>query len=148
MEVIPLHLVAYSEELRTHNQAQLVVQVSLAILLVNQVFKHKVFSRRLRVNLHSHNRRFNSLLRWDNPLCRSRIPSSAEVFPRLNLFNRTQHNHSGYSVKKLMLVNLQQLAVDFSGANKHNNRQIPKREVVYLAELSLKAQWVEDFLAA
>ena len=147
LEVIPLHLVAYSEELRTHKQAQLVVQASLAIRKrANQVFKHKVFLRRLRVNLHSLNRllRFNSLPSCSNQLCRSKIPSS-EVFPRLNL-KRTQLNNSGYSVNKL--INLHPLAVDFSEANKHNSRQNhSKREVVYLAEISLKTQWVEDSLA-
>lgn len=145
-KVIPLHLVAYSEELRTLNQAQLVVQVSLAIRQqVNQVFKLKVFSRRQRVNLHSLNRlvRFNSLLQWHNPVCKSNLPS-LEVLPRLILLNRTQRNNSGYLVKKL-IISLQ--LVDFSEANKHNNRQIHQREV-YLAEPSLKVQWVEDFLAA
>ena len=143
MEVIPLHLVAYSEELRTPRQAQLVAQASLAIRqLVNQVFKHKVFSRRPRVNLLSHNRllRFSSLLRWANQLYRSRILSS-----ELLSLSRTQLSNSGCSANKL--INLQRLPVDSSEAS-NSSRNHPKREVVCLAELSLKAQWVEDFLAA
>lgn len=127
------------------SQAQLAVQVSLAIhLQVNQVSKHKVFLRQLKVNLHSHNLlvRFNSLpQQWHN------LPYKSKILFSEHQLNKTQLSSQAYLANKL-LINLQELAVDFLEVNKHNNRLIhPKREV-YLAELSLKVQWVEDFLAA